>query len=154
MDQLKLSMDLVPQVQWYQSLYRSMPQTEWKRIRSDVVKSQNGRCAICGSLGKLYCHEVFEYDDQKLVQRLVGFLAICGLCNGVKHFGRSQQLAAEGKIDLEDVIHHFMKVNSCTREDFDRHKAESFAMWRERSTRKWIIDLGEYSKLGHSPSSG
>ncbi len=56
-------------------------------------------------------------------------MALCEKCHLVKHFGMAGILASEGKINLEDLIKHFMKVNSCDRRTFEEHKYE------------WLIDI-------------
>jgi len=42
-------------------------------------------------------------------------------------------LASEGKLNIDDVIKHFMAVNACSREEFEQHKKSAFAEWNERN---------------------
>jgi hypothetical protein len=144
---LKLSIELVPSTSWYSNLRGKMEREEWDRLRRNVYKSYENKCGICGGKGLLHCHEIWEYDDNKHVQTLKGFIALCVMCHHVKHIGLAGILAQRGELDFDKVIKHFMKVNECSREIFDTHYKEAFKIWEERSAYKWEIDLGEYANL-------
>ena len=87
------------------------------------------------------------YDDQKHVQKLEGFIALCELCHHVKHIGRAGLLAKEGKLNLGTVIEHFMKVNNCSREEYEEHRKEAFSQWNERNKFSWTCDIGSYTSM-------
>ena len=144
---LKLTIDLIPKSCWKTSIRKSMPESEWNEISQDVIKKANNACEICGSEKKVVCHEVWKYDDKKSIQKLNGFKAICRMCCAVEHFGLSQVLAMKGYLNLNEVIKHFCKVNDVSWDDFNKHKEKEFAKYRERSSREWKTDLGEWSKL-------
>ena len=144
---LKLVIDLVPQTCWYKSLYKQMRRSQWDQLRKKVYAAQEHRCAVCGAGGKLNCHELWEYDEDRRVQRLTGFRAVCSMCHHVTHFGRARMLAAQGQLDLEVLIEHFMKVNGVSRADFESHEEEAFRIWRERSKHEWRTDLGGWVSL-------
>jgi len=144
---LRLTIELVPATSWYNNMRKVVPRAEWDKIRRSVYAEQNGRCGICGSEGRLECHEVWEYDDEKHVQTLRGFIALCSLCHRVKHIGLAAIHATEGKLDYERVVQHFMKVNECSREVFEQHRKQAFAQWRDRSQYPWEVRLGAYEKL-------
>ncbi len=144
---LKLRIELVPETCWFKSLRKQMRRSQWDELRRQVCADQGNRCAICGISETLNCHEVWEYDSKRSVQRLLGFQAICNMCHHVAHFGRAQILADEGHLDLDAVIAHFMKVNGVGRAEFDTHEAWAFKIWRERSRRQWKTDLAEWADL-------
>lgn len=146
MKELKLVMELVPATSWNSSLARMLPRPEWQRIRAATLQRSGNRCEICGGGGTLYCHEVWEYDDTAHLQRLQGFRAICRACNAVTHFGRSATLARQGKLDLERVIRHFLRINGCGRAVFEEHAQAAFAAWEARSKVRWTIELGQYAR--------
>lgn len=148
---LRLAIELVPQPLWRQSLATVMPRADWNRLRERVKAESDYRCAICGAGGTLHCHEVWRYDDVRHIQSLAAFKAICAMCHHVKHIGHSGILAAEGKLNLEDVIQHFTRVNGCDRDTFERHKAQAFRVWEERSRHTWTIDYGAYASSVPSP---
>jgi hypothetical protein len=96
---------------------------------------------------------VWQYDDARSVQLLLGFRAVCGLCHHLMHFGLAQQLAEKGHLDLQAVIAHFTKVNGVGRAEFRAHRTVAFKTWRERSKHSWRTDLGEWSGLVSAEAS-
>lgn len=147
-EKLKLTIELVPFSQWHKNLMHKMKRSLWERIRAEVIARQEGRCAVCGALegSRLQCHEVWEYDEEHLVQRLKGFVGLCAMCHFVKHLGLAGILAREGKLDYEKVVRHFMEVNGCDLETFKQHRDEAFIEWTRRNRLKWQLDLGEYEQ--------
>jgi len=146
---LKLTIELVPKTCWYSNLRTQVRSADWDRISKQTRAA--GVCAICGATGlRLSCHERWEYDDEHSIQRLLGFVALCDPCHGVKHIGHVGRVAMEDPRQahlLEDTIEHFMRVNDVDLETFNVHKAEAFAMWRQRSARDWATDLGDYAGM-------
>jgi len=97
---------------------------------------------------------MWEYDDKKHVQKLVGFIALCDMCHHVKHIGLAGILASQGKLDYEEVVQHFMRVNNCDRKTFEKHKENAFDEWARRSKHKWQVDLGECKGMIKDASRG
>jgi hypothetical protein len=96
----------------------------------------------------LNCHEIWQYDDENHMLKLAGFIALCPMCHHCKHIGFAGSLAAEGKLDFEQVIEHFMRVNQCSREDYQAHEKQAWDVWQERSMHfDWTTDLGTYAHL-------
>jgi len=124
-----------------------MKESDWDKLRKQIYAKYDNKCGICGAEERLNCHEIWEYDDQNHVQRLVGFIALCHLCHFVKHIGLAGVLASKGELDYKKVVEHFMKVNQCGISEFEKHKQNAFTQWAERSKHKWKIDLGEYQSL-------
>jgi len=152
---LKLSIELVPAKCWGKNLRTRIKRSQWRELRKKVCAGQGGVCCICGAGGKLFCHEIWAYDDERHVQTLTGFRAICGLCNYVTHFGLAFQLAGQGQINIDSVIEHFMTVNGVGRAEFQAHAAEANREWRVRSGYEWQTGLGEWAELVHqSEESG
>jgi hypothetical protein len=153
-DGVELTIELVPRSVWDTNLRKLLPAPEWDRIRKCVYAESGYRCGICGAAGRLSCHERWEYDDERGVQKLLGFIALCHLCHLVKHLVLAGNLAHQGRLDYEAVVQHFMKVNRCDRATFEEREREAFAKWRERSSRPWQTDLGEYRAVVRLPSGG
>jgi len=118
---LKLEIELVPKPLWGKSLANMLSRDQWERFRARRIPDKGERCEVCGQLGPVQLHEIWEYDDVRHVQRLVGFEALCARCHSIRHFARTQALAAEGKIDLKPIIAHFCKVNSCSYRDLKEY---------------------------------
>ena len=144
---LILTIELVPATSWYNNLRGILPKEVWDKIRERIYATYNYKCGICGTGGKLNCHEIWEYDDKNHVQKLVGFIALCDLCHHVKHIGHAGILASKGKLDYQKVVRHFMKVNACNRNTFQKHMKDAFDKWNERSQHEWSIHIGEYENL-------
>ena len=144
---MKLKIDLVPSTAWYSNLRNKIPKEEWDKIRKQSYADSNHKCAICDADEKLNCHEIWEYDDKKHIQKLKGFIALCDDCHMIKHIGFAGIQASKGLLDMNKLVEHFMKINSINREEFDKHHEESFKVWRERSKNKWTIELAQWSNL-------
>lgn len=144
---LCLTIELVPVSCWYQSLRSAIPRSAWDKLRRGVYAAYDYRCAICGADGRMNCHELWEYDEVRAVQTLRGFQAICDWCHHVKHIGKANLLAKQGKLDYQRVIDHFLQVNACDMETFERHRREAAAQWSRRNQYEWTTDLGEWQKL-------
>lgn len=151
---LKLCIDLVPATCWNQNLRTRMKRSQWDRLRKKVYADQGNICCICGTAGRLNCHEAWSYDDERHIQKLMGFHAVCSMCHHVKHFGHAWILAAEGKLDLQAVIEYFMRVNRVGRETFEVHEEEAFALHGKRSRHHWRTDLGEFAPLVEQMTAG
>lgn len=145
---MKLTIELVPKSAWYANLRNLVGRYMWeKKIAKDTKDKYGYKCGICGDQAhRLECHELWEYDDEQHVQKLVGFIALCSYCHKVKHMGHTKILAQQGYVDLEEVFAHFCKVNNCTIAEYRNHEKAAFKQWRERSQYKWTPDFGEYAQ--------
>lgn len=145
---MRLTIELVPSPCWQINLRTSMPRATWDHLRRLVYTKYNYHCGICQvSNVQMNCHEIWQYDDEHHIQKLAGFIALCPMCHHCKHLGKAGLLAAEGKLDMEKVVEHFMRVNQCSREDYLAHKAEAFATWHKRNEYAWTTNLGKYARL-------
>jgi hypothetical protein len=140
-------MELVPSTVWESSLYRLMPREIWNRIRGHFIEENGRKCQVCGeTTGIMNLHEIWNYDDSKHIQKLKGFILLCKMCHHVKHIGLAGILAEEGKLDYNEVMRHFCKVNNCSEKEFEKHKEEAFETWEKRSKFEWKQDFGEYTE--------
>ena len=145
--ELKLKVELVPKTSWYNNLRKHVDRKDWDTIRKQTYAIYEHKCGICDDEGRLNCHEIWDYDDKRHIQKLVGFIALCDMCHHVKHIGLAGILADRGELDYEKVVEHFMRVNNCDKETFMKHRKKAFEQWRERSSYQWQIDLGEYKHI-------
>ena len=151
LDNLCLTIELVPQTCWYSNMRKVLSQAEWDKLRKQVYAQYHHQCGICSATGMLHYHEIWHYDDEAHVQALRGLIALCVWCHHVKHIGLAGILATKGKLDFERVIAHFMNVNACSQEVFRLHYKQAFEQWRERSQYTWKTDLGEWQKKAAQP---
>jgi hypothetical protein len=113
----------------------------WDNIRKDVYRVAGHKCDVCGYQGKLFCHEVWMYDDVKHIQKLSGFEALCELCHSVKHIGLAGLRAEAGELDYNRIVRHFRSVNGCSYEDFILAREIAFGVWADRSDYKMFVYL-------------
>ena len=163
--ELRLTIERIPETAANSNLQQKAKKPEWDKIRNAAYAESDYRCGICGDdEARLECHEIFEYDDQKHIQKLIGFIALCPSCHRVKHTGwpilpkrDPRKLYDEGmspdeisQLHREDIVRHPLKVNGCSREVWERHKKAARNKWRKRSKVDWTTDFGEWSHLVES----
>ena len=147
---IKLEIELIPRPLWAINTHILMPESQWDQIRRQADAGCGHQCNICGGKGKLESHTRWEYDDANLVQRLLGFMALCLQCHGIKHLGRSETTCTPEQ--MKNLVIHFMTVNQCTREEFKEHEEKAFAEFDRRSQhKKWKRDWGQYQYLIDNP---
>jgi hypothetical protein len=144
----ELTMEMVPEPLWGISLANLMPKERWDVLRKRVYREYDYHCGVCGASNTtMYCHEIWRYDDFAHVQTLTGFIALCQMCHHVKHLGRAGILASEGKLDYQQVILHYCRVNECEATQFSMDRDEADYEWGERSEHEWSSTLGIYGHL-------
>ena len=136
---MKLTIELVPQTCWYSNVRSNVTKKDWDIIRKKCYSNANYKCEICGGVGKTHpveCHEIWEYDDTNLTQKLIGLISLCPTCHKVKHIGLA-------RINGEDqiCINQLMKVNKWDRTTTLLHIDEAFKLWEFRSQSKWILNI-------------
>jgi hypothetical protein len=68
----------------------NVPKAVWDRLRRQVAADVGQRCEICGGRGwrwPVECHERWDYDDDRKIQRLERLVALCPACHEAKHAG-------------------------------------------------------------------
>ena len=152
--QLKLTIELVPRSSWCDNLRKYVKKKDWNVIRARTYARWGHRCGVCKRQGRLECHEVWQYNDNQHSQKLTDFIALCSMCDHVKHIGLAAILAQQGRLDYGKVVAHFCAVNACAQKTFDDCREEAFEKWEERSLHDWCVDLGPYKGLVVRPGVG
>ncbi len=138
---LKLKIEPIPASTWGLSLANRLLKEEWDETRQKVYRDANYTCEICREDNKvLHCHEVWEFNDKKLIQRLVGLECCCELCHAIHHFGRTKEVKSPSYI--ERCIGHWCRVNGKTGKDFLEYEQEIYALNRKRANRQYIVKVG------------
>lgn len=142
MQQLKLTIELVPKSSWYTNVRSEVSKGEWDRIRRKCYAAAGHVCEICGDTGlnqgvkhPVECHEIWTYEDSDRIQRLTGLIALCPNCHKVKHPGLAQI-----KGELPIVINQLKQVNHMSFEQAVDYLQKSFALWTKRSKVPWSVD--------------
>ena len=84
-NEMKLIIELVPSTSWYDNLRNCVSRQDWDKIRKKAYADADYKCEICGAKTQLHCHEKWNYDGEKSLQKLEGFEAICVNCHMIKH---------------------------------------------------------------------
>lgn len=143
---MKLSIQLVPQTCFYKNVRQILTPEQWKYICRMVYSKYWYQCSICSGVGDQHPvegHEIWEYDDVNNIQILKDIVALCPMCHLTVHFGYSQ---LQNKDDL--TLQHFMKINSISKKKALQYIKNCFKIWKQRSTKKWTLDLSYLKKYG------
>jgi hypothetical protein len=135
----KLKIELIPSTSWFENVRSNISKLEWDRVRKKVYAEAHYKCEICGGKGEQHpveCHEVFEYDKEHGLQRLVRLISLCPKCHRCCHWGLWQLKGKE-----PELYKHIMEINGWTRSEAQKHVAESFKVWQDRSNIDWDLDL-------------
>ena len=80
----KLEIELVPKSCHYSNVRSTLTQKDWDKLRLQSYVNAKYVCEICGKTGleqgfkhKLECHEIWEYNDKKKEQKLIGLISLC-----------------------------------------------------------------------------
>lgn len=140
---MKLTIELVPKTCWYSNVRSNVTTDEWDIIRKKCYKEAGHVCEICGDTGKnqgknhnVECHEIWDYDDDKHIQKLTGLIALCPNCHKTKHVGLAQ---INGEEDI--VIKQLIKVNNMTSAAPKYFIEDAFIVWKLRSKYEWKLDI-------------
>ena len=138
----KLNFQLVPDGCQGTNLRSVLPREQWDRLRRAAYRRAGNRCTICGAEGRLEAHEVWEYDDERHIQRLADIIAVCPACHAVIHIGRTSLLGREA-----EAQEHFKKVNGATQSEYHKALGEANRIHAERSRHEWLTDISALAKF-------
>jgi len=136
-----LEIELVPSSSWGDNLRKELSASKWRKLSISCSDRAGGRCEVCGTKPRNRrpdCHEIWEYDDVKKVQRLVGLVALCTTCHKAKHLGRT--LSVESAEVRDRVLMKLMKMNEMSVDELEAYIIEVFKKYEERSRHKWTVD--------------
>jgi hypothetical protein len=151
-----LSINLVPKNAWGKNVRAVVSNHEWNKLRwhfgASLEQPTPGGGAMCGhssqgnnylicnvcerTFDNLHLHELWQFDDIKLIQKLIGCRAICEECHNAIHFGRSQSVGLE-----KQAFAHLQKINGWSEEDTKNHVKSSFREWVRRDRFHYKLDL-------------
>jgi hypothetical protein len=140
---LKLKLELLPELSWNQNLRSHLTPFKWQKLSKYIMSEKNYTCEICGAVKgaefkKFDCHEVWEFDETQKLQKLIRLQTLCFLCHNVKHFGYAE---SQDWIDKEILIKHFLKINKVSREVFDHHLSDAGQELSKREEIVWDIQF-------------
>lgn len=139
MKNFKLKFNVIPSGAFNNNLRTVFSRAAWDYIRKDAYARSNHRCSVCGASNtRLEAHEVWEFDEKNMVQRLKDVTAVCPACHSVIHINRTQAVGRE-----DGAIKHFMKVNEATFGEYIKEldKANLENKRLSRLGDEWSLDL-------------
>ena len=151
---MKLTIESIPLSLWGVNLRDKLGTVAWAKVRSACYAKAGHVCEICGGVGPKHpveCHEIWAYDDERRIQKLAGFIALCPACHEVKHYGRA---CAGGR--AAQAQQHFLNVNGCTPQEMRAHIENAKARWIARSRAEWTQDLSWFQEASDdfAPATG
>jgi hypothetical protein len=135
----RLTVELVPKPCWWSNVRSIVDPPVWDQLRRKVYRQCGWRCEICGGRGPEHpveAHEVWAYDDEQHVQRLVRLTGLCPPCHEVKHIGLAG-VRGHG----ERAQRHLAAVNGWTEQQTDAYLLGVFDRWYERNRHIWRLEL-------------
>ena len=153
----KLSVSLIPVNMWGKNVRAIVSSMEWSRLRwklgatlNQPVGNNGGAkwgtsslghnfifCEVCESrVDNLHLHELWEFDDTKLIQRLAGFKSLCEECHNAIHFGRASMVGL-----TEKAYAQLIKINGWTERQAKVHVRNALVKWREREAFHYQLDI-------------
>lgn len=140
---LVLLPELIPYSMHYKNVRAVLSPQEWQNVAKIAYKQSKYRCDICSTKCKLECHEIWQFDDKNLVQKLVGLTSLCPDCHRVKHIGLARKMGY-----YKDTIKHMAKVNKVS-----VSKAERYVEYAEQEVKKrkqeYALDLTYLNNYSH-----
>ncbi len=86
----------------------------------------------------MFCHEVWEYDNEKYEVTLVDFKTVCPACSDVIHFGNAQVRGVEN-----EAFEHLMKINDMSSEEASDVIDTAYKIWELQNEHEWTIKISE-----------
>jgi hypothetical protein len=144
----RLRIELVPRPLWGKTLAKTLPRPKWQAVRAWALRRAGNACEVCGfSPGDgrgLICHEVWAYDDVRMIQSLTGVEMHCADCDRVTHFGRTSTLGQPELVAA--ALARLGRINGWSPEQVRAYRLEAREQWRTRSTHEWTQDTSWYDR--------
>lgn len=144
----KLTIEMVPKTAWFSNLRSVLKDAQWEAIKRGVYAKANNFCEVClgrGTRWPVEAHEIWHYDDNTNIQKLMGITALCPRCHAVKHFGLTSQKGRGPR-----ALAHLKKINQWDEATALAYLDTQMLTWLERSKRSWSADLSALSNYGFS----
>jgi hypothetical protein len=145
---LILTPELIPYHMHGKNVRAVLSQEDWQNVARHSYKEAGHRCEICNAKGRLECHEIWNFNDKKLIQSLAGLITLCPDCHRVKHIGLARKMGWYG-----DALEHMAKVNGIS-----KAKARKFIEYAEIEVKnrpnEYQLDLtflNQYRKIADLP---
>ena len=149
---IKLNVELIPKTCHFSNVRTTIKQKNWDKVRFISYEKAKNKCEICGETGleqgykhQVECHEIWHYDDENKIQKLIGLISLCPVCHQVKHIGRAMMIGKQ-----PEVFKKLETVNNWNHKQVVDHLAEVFILNKERSKHKWFLDISLLSEAPYN----
>lgn len=136
---MKLSVELVPSTCWYSNVRSNVRPDTWERLQRATFQVAGHVCEICTGTGDghlVEAHEVWSYDDHRLIQRLERLICLCPRCHEVKHLGLALQSG-----HAKRAIAWLATVNGLAPAEALAYAQRAFQIHEIRSRFQWQLDI-------------
>lgn len=142
----KLAMKFVPYSIKNINLHNWLTPYQWRKLCKETYSKAGGVCEICGTaFPRLDCHEDWEYDDFRRIQRLKRLIAICTLCHRAIHYNNRLWWPEDA---LHMVNQHFQSVNGVDGHAMFIHEQAAAWIYKMRNGYwPWAVKFDEYAEL-------
>lgn len=127
--------ELIPYSMHYKNVRAILSQDNWQVVAKIAYRQSKYKCDICHAKGKLECHEIWQFDDKKLTQKLIGLTSLCPECHRVKHIGLAKKMGY-----YNSTIKHMAKVNKISISQAERYVEYAEIEVRKRKE-EYALDL-------------
>lgn len=156
----RLAIELVPPLAWGRNVRAVVAGDTWEALRwhlgatlyrpqflniglPDQPYREKLKCAHCDAEQKsLELHEVWHYDDEEKVQRLVDLKPICSKCHLATHMGHAN---ATGQTD--EAMATLAAVNGWTAKQARDHCDRAFEIWESRANIHYTLDVSYLARF-------
>jgi len=145
---LILTPELIPYKMHGKNVRAVLSAEDWQTVARHSYKEAGHRCEICNAKGRLECHEIWEFNDKKMVQSLTGLITLCPDCHRVKHIGLARKMGWYG-----DALEHMAKVNQISKSKAKQHIEYAEVAVKNRKE-EYYLDLtylNKYRKIANLP---
>ena len=145
--QFRLAMSFVPYPTKNINLHRRLTPYRWRKLSKETYAKAGGVCEICATAyPRLECHEDWEFDDFRGIQRLKRLMAICTLCHRSIHYNGWYRWPGDAILRVRD---HFLAINGVDVDAMSAHIDVAEKVYKTRSdcTDEWFVDFGEYTTV-------
>jgi len=141
---MRLAIELIPSTCWYSNVRSNVRPSTWDRLQRSTFQAAGYVCEICGGVGAKHpveAHEIWQYDDHRLIQRLERLIALCPRCHEVKHIG----LAIETG-NAQRTLAWLCSVNAISPPEGLAYIKRAFQIHQIRSRFPWQLDIEQLTR--------
>jgi hypothetical protein len=139
-----LAIEIVPISSHYNNLRSILKKYQWAKLRKIVIPPLNNKCCICGGKSpnrQLDLHEVWEYNNQTQIQKLVTLQGLCIYCHEVKHY-----YLANIKGNYNRARNRLMRINQWNDEICNLYEEYIHSEFLKRNEIEWKLDISLIDK--------